>query len=57
MTTTDEKIAEILGHLTALREGQTSIQEYLREHDRRFALIETQIADLRRSLKQGPGHA
>jgi septal ring factor EnvC (AmiA/AmiB activator) len=37
----------ILDHLRALRQGQTKIQDHLREHDKRFSMIEKQLAAVR----------
>jgi hypothetical protein len=37
----------ILDHLRALQQGQTKIQDHLREHDKRFSMIEKQLAALR----------
>lgn len=43
--TDDEKI--ILDHLKALRQGLTKIQGHFRDHDKRFSLIERQLAGAR----------
>jgi hypothetical protein len=37
----------MLDHLRALREGQTKLEGHLRDHDRRFSMIEKQLAGVR----------
>ncbi len=37
----------VLDHLRALRQGQTKLENHMRDHDKRFSMIEKQLAGVR----------